>query len=89
MRKVFPGIFVRGNDRARGMHPLVTVRVIEMPMGVNKVFNRIATDAIQGRGNSFARARRSRVDNEFAIGPRQDRNVATGPMSALTFPGSA
>src|SRR4029077_266488 len=42
-RKVFPGIFVSGNGRARGVHPLVAIRVIEMPMGVDQMFNRIGT----------------------------------------------
>src|SRR6476620_2956169 len=60
------------------MHPFIAVRVIEVPMRVHKMFNRVATDAIQRRGDFFARAQISRVDNEFSIGPGQHRDVATG-----------
>src|SRR6266403_660324 len=41
--KVFPGIFVSGNSRARGVHPLVAVGVIEVPMRVDQMFDRIGT----------------------------------------------
>ena len=75
---MFFRVLVRHDRRTGRMHPLVAVRVIEMPMRVHKMFNRVATDAIQRRGNFFARAQISRVDNEFSIGTRQDRNVATG-----------
>src|SRR5262245_39101652 len=42
--KVFPRIFVSGNGRARGMHPLVAVGVIEMPMRVDQMLDRIVTE---------------------------------------------
>ena len=38
--KVFPRVFVSGNSRALGMHPLVAVGVIEMPMRVDQMFDR-------------------------------------------------
>src|SRR4029077_13750899 len=43
--KVFPGIFVSGNSRARGVHPLIAVGVIEVPMRVDQMFYRIGTKA--------------------------------------------
>ena len=75
--EMFPGIFVSGNCRACGVHPFIAIRVIEMPMRVHKMFNRVATDPLQRLGNLWARAQISRVDNEFAIGAGQDRDVAT------------
>ena len=66
---MFLRVLVRDDGRTGRMHPLVAVRVIEMPMRVDQMFDRIATDAIQRRGNLCARAQISRVDNEFSIGP--------------------
>src|SRR6266850_7269169 len=75
---MFFRVLVRDDRRAGRMHPFIAVRVIEMPMRVHKMFNRVATDAIQRLGNLWARAQISRVDNEFSIGPGQRRDVATG-----------
>src|SRR5260370_23187885 len=70
-------VLVRNNGGTGRMHPFIAVCVIEMPMRVHKIFNRVATDAIQRRGDFFARAQISRVDNEFSIGPGQNCDVAT------------
>src|SRR5215467_11571692 len=75
---MFLRVLVRHDGRTDRMQPFVTVRVIEMPMRVHKMFNRVATDSIQRLGNLWTRAQISRVDNEFSIGPGQDRNIATG-----------
>src|SRR5260370_12107305 len=72
------GVRVRDDGRAGRMNAVIAVRLIEMPMRVHKIFNGVANDAIQCRGDFFARAQISRVDNEFSIGPGQHRDVATG-----------
>ena len=40
--KVFPRIFVRGDFSAHRMQPFVAVSVIEVPMGIDQVLDRIA-----------------------------------------------
>ena len=45
-RKVFPGILMSGDGRARGVHPLVAVGVIEMPMRIDQMLDRIRTETV-------------------------------------------
>src|SRR5215813_258024 len=42
--KMSLGVFVSGNSRTRGMHPLVAVSVIEMPMRVDQMLDRIGIE---------------------------------------------
>src|ERR1700730_4612517 len=74
---MFSRVLVRDDRRAGRMHPFIAAGVIEMPMRVHKMFNRVMTYAVQRFRNLWARAQISRVDNEFSIGPGQHRDVAT------------
>jgi len=49
---VFAGIFVGGDFGPDGMQPFVAVGVIEMPVRVDQMPDRLGTDAIQGPGDS-------------------------------------
>src|SRR6476646_1726990 len=74
---MFLRVLVRDDRRTGRMHPFIAVRVIEMPMRVHKMFNRVATDAIQRLGNFFARAEVTRINDQLAIVSWKDGNVST------------
>jgi hypothetical protein len=74
---VFPGIFVSGNSRARGVHPLVAIGVIEMPMGVEQMFDWIGTKTAKRVSNFAARAEVPRINDELAVASRKHGNVST------------
>jgi hypothetical protein len=40
-------VFSCADGRTGRVHPFIAIRVIEMPMRVHKMFNRVATDAGQ------------------------------------------
>src|SRR5436190_5583820 len=46
--KVFPCVLVRRDFRADRMQPFVAVGVVEMPMRINQVLDRIVTKTRQG-----------------------------------------
>ena len=47
---------MRKDGRALLVKPLVAVRMVEMPMGVYQVFDRIAAEVVDG------------IDKQFAVG---------------------
>src|SRR5689334_21273185 len=56
--------------------PLVAVCMIEMPVGVDQVFDRIAAEIVDRFENAGARPGDAGIDKKFAIGARQDSDVA-------------
>jgi hypothetical protein len=42
--KMLPRIFMRGDLGANGMKPFVSVRMIEMPMGIDQMLDRIVAE---------------------------------------------
>ena len=68
---------MRKDGGALLVQPLVAVRVVEVPVGVYQVFDRIAAEVVDG----FEDARPCRgdagIDKQFAVGACQNGDVAT------------
>ena len=68
-----------GKDgRARGMQPLITIRVIEVPVGIDKVLNWIRADTSQGVSDFGTCTGKTRVDEKLTVWTCQHRDVPAG-----------
>jgi hypothetical protein len=66
-----------GNDcGAFRVQPIVAVRVVEVPVGIDQVCDRIAAELIGGLQYSSARGCYAGVDEHFAVAAGEDGNVA-------------
>ena len=66
-----------GDDlRACRMQPFIAVGVIEMPMGVDQVLDRIGAEFACGLQDPRTRRGDSSVDEHLAVGTGEDRDVA-------------
>jgi hypothetical protein len=53
------------------------VRVVEVPVGVDQVFDRITAEVVDGFEDAGARRGDAGIDKQFAVGACQDGDVAT------------
>ena len=83
---MFLGVNVCADYRTSRMHPLVAIGVIEMPMSIDEVLDRVMTDRIQRLANFFSRARIAGVDDKFAAVPAKTAMLPPEPINTLTFP---
>ncbi len=59
------------------MEPLVAVRMIEMPVGVNKMCDGLGTEFCQRLGNLRPRHADAGIDQHFAIAAGEDGDVSS------------
>ena len=70
--QVLARIFVREDRSASGMQPLVAVGVIEMPMRIDQMSDRICAELGERLGDFPPRSRNARVHEQLALAPWQD-----------------
>src|SRR4026208_1659181 len=74
--EMFPRVLVCGYFRADRMKPFVTVGVIEVPMRVNQVLDRIAAERIERIGDSSSGAWDTGIDEKFSIAAGEHGNIS-------------
>src|SRR4030095_2841516 len=74
--EMFTRVLVCGYFRAHRMKPFVTVSVIEVPMRVNQVLDRIAAEGIERLGDLSSGAWDPCVDEKFAVAPREHGDLS-------------
>jgi hypothetical protein len=75
---MFPRVLVCGYFRAARMKPFVTVGVIEVPMGVNQVLDRIGAEGIERIGDPSSGAWDTGIDEKFPIAAGEHGNISAG-----------
>jgi len=80
LRKMLACVRLRDDFRAGRMQPVVAAGVIEMPVRVDEMGDGIGAEVGEGLGDLRTRSRDTGIDEEFAIGARQDGNVAAGAL---------
>lgn len=66
---------MRDDRRAGSVQPGVAVGVVEVPMGVDQVPDRVGAERREGRGDLALRDADSSVDEELAVRAGQDGHV--------------
>jgi hypothetical protein len=72
---MLPGILMSDNDRSFAMQPLVSVSVIEMPVRIDQMPNRIGAESRQRFGDPWARDGNSGVDQNLSVASGEDGDV--------------
>jgi hypothetical protein len=67
------------------MQPFIAVGVIEVPVSVDEVLDRLGVEGIQGVRDPRPRDRETGVDKKFAAPTGQDGDVAAGASRTLTL----
>ena len=67
---------MREDHRALRMYPLIAVRVIEMPVRVDEIFDRARAHFSQSVGDLGARGCITRIDYQFSIRSAEDGDVS-------------
>src|SRR5713101_2239390 len=70
------GILMGQNGYPFRIQPLIAVRVIEMPVGVDQMSDRIAAEAVGDLEDSRAGCGDSGIDEHLAISAGQDSDIA-------------
>src|SRR5258708_39781450 len=70
------GVLMGQNGYAFRIQPLIAVRVIEMPVGVDQMSDRVAAAAARGLWDSRAGRGDSGIDEHLAIGTGKDSDIA-------------
>src|ERR1700758_3234471 len=70
------GILMGQNGRPFRIQPCIAVRVIEMPMRVDQMCDRITAKAVDGLEDSRAGCGDSSIDKYLAVGASQNTYVA-------------
>jgi hypothetical protein len=66
------------SERCFGVHPFISVSVVEVPIGVNEVFDGVVTDFRECGSDLGTRWDIPGIDNKFAVPAREHSNVAAG-----------
>ena len=77
-RKAFSRIFLGDDRRAFVMQPVISIGVIEVPVCVDQVPDRIAADARQRIGDRSARHCNSGINQQLSIRTGEHGDIATG-----------
>lgn len=70
-------VFMRKDGGTLRVQPLIAVSVVEMPMGVDQVFDRIAAEAVDNAQNAWAGHSDSCIDEQLAVGTWKNSDIAT------------
>ena len=70
-REPLARVFVRDNGRSSVVEPVVAIRVVEVPMCVDQVLDRIVADAGKGLCDSGPGHGDAGIDQQFAIRSRE------------------
>src|ERR1700730_171998 len=71
------GILVGNNLCSGRIEPLVSAGMIEVPMSIDQVCDRLGVQTRQGFSELRARHANSTINEYLSVGPRQDGNIAT------------
>src|SRR5258707_14778077 len=68
------------NGHSFCIQPLIAVRVIEMPVGVDQMSDWIAAEAVGGLQDSRAGCGDPGIDEHLAVGTGKDSDIADGAL---------
>src|SRR5262249_33670255 len=74
------GVLMCDDGGSLGIQPCVAVSMVEVPVGVDEVPDRIAAEAVGRLEDSWARCRNPSIDEDLAVAAGQDRDVAAGAV---------
>ena len=74
--KAFSSVLMREDHGALRMHPLIAVRMIEMPVRVDEMLDRARVHFSQSVGDLGARGCITRIDHQFSIPSAEDGDVS-------------
>ena len=75
-RKMFPGVFVSQDGRTFAVDPFVAVGVVEVPMRVDEVPDRIVAETCERLQHARLRRRDAGIDKELSVRSGKDADVA-------------
>src|SRR5215467_2530136 len=79
LRKMLPCVLMGQYCCAGRMQPFISVRVVEVPMRIDKVLDWVGANARKSVGNFRPCAGESGIDQEFTVATGEDRDVASSP----------
>ena len=82
------GVLMRDNGGSLGVHPCVAVSMVEVPVGVDQVLDRIAAEAVGRLEDSWARCRDPSIDENLAMFPPDPSRMLTSRRSLCTMIGA-
>src|SRR5262249_52108046 len=84
--EMLAGVLVGDDFRSDRVEPLVSVGMIEVPMGIDQVCHRLDAEIRQGFGELRARHTNSSIDEHFSVSTRQTGNIAPGALEHAHIP---
>src|SRR5258708_26982901 len=79
-QEMLTGVLIGQNAYPFRLQPLSAVRVIEMPVGVDQMSDRIAAEAVRCLQDSRAGCGESAIDEHLAVATGQDSDIAAGAV---------
>ena len=81
--KMFTRVLVRQDIGSGFMNPLVTAGMVEVPVGIDQLFDGIWVDAREGFGNVRTRGNNFRINQQLSVGPVRTAILPPAPKSTL------
>jgi hypothetical protein len=81
---MFSRVLVRSDFSAYRMQPFIAIGVIEVPMRVNQVLDRIAAEGIERIGDPSSGTWDTGIDEKFSIAP-VSTNISLRTFRTLTL----
>src|SRR5215472_6964794 len=83
---MFSGVFVGGDFSADGVKPFISVGVVEMPMSVDQMSDRVGTEAIECFHDSGPRRGDPRVNQQLAVVTREHNYISARAFQHADIP---
>ena len=72
------GLLVGEDGRAFAMQPLIAVGMVEVPMGIDQVLDRVGAEACEGLRDARTRGRNAGIHQKLAVSTGEDSDIAAG-----------
>ena len=76
--QVLARVFMREDCRAFAVEPFVSVGMIEVPMGIDQMLDRVGAEAVGGFQDARLRGGDAGIDKNLAVAARQHGDIAAG-----------
>src|SRR5260370_42124177 len=75
--KMLSCVLVSKNGCTSGVQPFVAVGMVEVPVSVDEVLDRIGANRCKRLGNPWTRAGKAGINEELIVATGKDRNIST------------
>ena len=75
--EMFARVLMGENRGARSMQPFIAVGVVEVPMRVDEMLDRVGANASQGLGDLGTRTSKTGVDEELTVASRKNGDISS------------